>query len=124
MGRADPKPATKRTHPPRPSNRAKPKGPRVAYEAPEGARKSLVTDPLRQEAERGWAESARQDAKGRRRKQARARALTKRHQNTREQEADVLRLKSQLEQAERKLKNLSRGRVSAGKQTPRASRES
>jgi hypothetical protein len=56
-----------------------------------------VSDALREEAERGWAESDRKTAKGRRRRHARS----KRHGEARERDAEIQRLRGKLAQVER-----------------------
>jgi hypothetical protein len=60
---------------------------------------------------RGWQRSSRNTW---------AATQTKRDDITREREADVLRLGSKLKQAERKLKRLSRRRISTGQEARRA----
>ena len=56
-----------------------------------------ATDALREEAERNWARSDREAARGRRRTQARGKRLDK----ARQRDAEIRRLEGKLEQAKR-----------------------
>jgi hypothetical protein len=57
---------------------------------------TLISDPLRREAERGWAESERGAAKAKRQRQVKARARTKRRETARRQKDEIAHLKGKL----------------------------
>ena len=61
------------------------------------AGRGSATDALREEAERKWAEADRKAARGKKRTQARA----KRRDVARQRDAEILRLKGKLSQAQR-----------------------
>jgi hypothetical protein len=63
------------------------------------AGRAAATNALRQEAERGWAESDRKNAKGRQRSKAPSRSTGKK-----ERDAEIGRPKGKLQQAQRQLK--------------------
>jgi hypothetical protein len=63
------------------------------------AGRAAATNALRQEAERGWAESDRKNAKGRQRLKAPAAST-----GEKERDAEIGRLKGKLQQAKRQLK--------------------
>ena len=79
-----------------PASNGNASGPRGRAPGKAGARKS-PTDALREEAERGWAESDRKAAQGQRRTQARV----KQRGAARDRDAEIKLLKGKLAQAER-----------------------
>jgi hypothetical protein len=64
---------------------------------------TLISDPLRREAEQKWADSDQTAAKRARRGRARARARTRRQEVAKEQGQEIARLKGKLERTEREL---------------------